>query len=63
MSCFGQNAGELTSRSTRGDDGTVKAGLGDNIDLDGGVTTRVVDGAGVNLSDRHLGCLKEGEYR
>lgn len=37
----------------------MEASLGDNVDLDGGVATRVVDGAGVNLSDRHLGCLKE----
>lgn len=57
------------SRGTGGDDGTVKAGLGDNVDLNGrvallsvsevtesddGVTyTRVVDGAGVDLGDSH----------
>jgi hypothetical protein len=31
----------------------VKARLGDDIDLDGGVTTRVVDGASVDLGDGH----------
>lgn len=36
------------------DNGAVKAGLGDNVDLDGGVATRVVDGACVNLGDRHF---------
>jgi hypothetical protein len=41
-------------RGTRWHNGAVKAGLGDNVDLDGGVATGVVDGAGVNLGDRHL---------
>lgn len=31
----------------------MKASLGDDINLDGGVTARVVDGAGVDLSDSH----------
>ena len=44
-----------TSRSSRGDNGTVEAGLSHDIDLDGGVATRVVDVAGVNLGDRHVG--------
>jgi hypothetical protein len=43
--------------STGGNDGTVEAGLGDNVDLDGGVSTGVVDVAGVNLGDRHIGDL------
>jgi hypothetical protein len=42
-----------TGRSARGDDGTVKASLGDDINLDGGVTARVVDGAGVDFGDSH----------
>lgn len=42
---------------TRGDDGAVETGLGDNVDLDGGVSTRVVDVAGVDLGDRHVGGL------
>jgi hypothetical protein len=29
----------------------VKTGLGDDVNLDSGVTTRVVDGAGVDLGD------------
>jgi hypothetical protein len=33
----------------------VEAGLGDNVNLDGGVATRVVDGACVNLRDPHCG--------
>lgn len=31
----------------------MQTSLGDNVDLDGGVTARVVDGASVNLGDRH----------
>jgi hypothetical protein len=31
----------------------VKTGLGDDVNLDSGVTTRVVDGAGVDLGDGH----------
>lgn len=42
-----------TGRSAGGDNGTVKASLGDDIDLDGGVTPRVVDGAGVDLGNGH----------
>lgn len=41
-------------RSTRGHNGAVKAGLSDNVDLNGGVTAGVIDRAGVNLGDRHL---------
>jgi hypothetical protein len=36
-----------------GDNGAVQAGLGDNVDLDGRVATRVVDGTGVDLGDSH----------
>lgn len=43
----------LAGGSTGGDDGAVEAGLSDNVDLDGGVTTRVVDGASVDLGDSH----------
>jgi hypothetical protein len=32
----------------------VQAGLGDDIDLDGRVTARVVDGTSVDLGDRHV---------
>lgn len=35
----------------------MEAGLGDNVDLNGGVTARVVHGTSVNLGDRHF------EYR
>ena len=31
-------------------------GLGDDVDFDGGVTTRVVDVAGVDLGDGHDVC-------
>lgn len=31
----------------------MEASLGDNVDLDGGVAARVVDGAGVDLGDGH----------
>jgi hypothetical protein len=37
----------------------VEASLGDNVDLDGGVSTGVVDVAGVDLGDRHDGGLLE----
>ena len=43
----------LAGGSARGDNGAVQAGLSDDVDLDGGVTTRVVDGASVNLGDGH----------
>lgn len=33
----------------------MKAGLGDNIHLNGGVAARVVHGASVDLRDRHIG--------
>lgn len=36
----------------------MEAGLGDNVDLDGGVTTRVVDGTSVNFGDRHDECTE-----
>lgn len=42
-----------TGGGTGGDDGTVEASVSDNVDLNGGVATRVVDGAGVDLLDRH----------
>jgi hypothetical protein len=44
---------------TGGDNGAVEASLGDNVDLDGGVSTGVVDVAGVDLGDRHVGGLLE----
>lgn len=50
----------LAGGSTRGDNGAVQAGLGDDVDLDGGVTTRVVDGASVNLGDGHSGTQSAG---
>lgn len=33
----------------------MQAGFSDNVDLDGGVTAGVVDGACVDLGDRHIG--------
>ena len=44
-----------TGGSARGDNGTVKASLGDDIDLGGRVTTGVVDDTGVDLGDGHCG--------
>jgi hypothetical protein len=43
-----------TGRGTGRNDGAVQTSLGDNVDLDGGVTTGVVDGSGVDLGDSHL---------
>lgn len=43
-----------TGRGARGDDSPVQAGLSDEIDLNGGVTTRIVDGTSVNLGNGHL---------
>lgn len=31
----------------------MQPGVGDEVDLDSGVATRIVDGAGVDLGDRH----------
>lgn len=42
-----------TGRSARGDDGTVKARFRDDINLDGGVTARIVDRTGVDLGNSH----------
>lgn len=39
----------------------MKASLGDNVNLDGGVTAGVVDGAGVDLGDRHVDGLEGDE--
>lgn len=43
-----------TSGSSRRNNGAVKTSLSDNVHLNGGVTTRVVDRAGVDLGDRHF---------
>jgi len=45
--------GANTSRGTRGDNGTVQASLSDNVDLDGRVATRIVDGTRVDFGDGH----------
>jgi hypothetical protein len=42
-----------TSGSSRWDNGTVETGLSDNVNLDGWVSTRVVDLTSVDLGDRH----------
>jgi hypothetical protein len=42
-----------TGGSSRGDNGTVETGLGNDVDLDSGIATRVVDVASVDLADRH----------
>ena len=42
-----------TSGSSGWDNGTVQTGLGDNVNLDGWVSTRVVDLTSVDLGDRH----------
>ncbi len=44
-----------TSGSSRGNNGAVETLLGDDVDLDGGVTAGVVDRAGVDLDDGHFG--------
>lgn len=46
-----------TRGGARGDNGAVEAGLGDDVNLDGGVAARVVHGPGVDLGDGHLGLL------
>ena len=43
----------LTGRSARGDDGTMKARLRDDINLDGRVTARIVDRTCVDLGNSH----------
>jgi hypothetical protein len=48
-----------TGGSSRGNDGTMKTSLGDNIDLDSGITARIVDRPGVDLGDRHLVLFSE----
>lgn len=47
--------GVRTGGGAGGDDGAVQTGLGDHVHLDGGVTTGVVDGAGVDLGNSHDG--------
>lgn len=44
-----------TGRSAGRDNGSVQTGLGDDINLNGGVATGVVDGAGEDLGDGHFG--------
>lgn len=55
-SCSGEGSTVLTSGGSRWDNGAVKASLGDNVDLDGRVTARVVDGTRVNLGNSHVVC-------
>lgn len=47
----------LTCGSSRRNDSTVETGLGNNINLDSRVTTRVIDLARVDLGDGHV-CFK-----
>lgn len=49
--------GIQTSGSSGGDNSTVQTGLGDEINLNGRVTARVVDRAGMDLGDRHFGWI------
>lgn len=42
-----------TGGSSGGDNGTVETSLSDNVNLDGWVSTRVVDLTSVDLGDRH----------
>lgn len=56
-----RSQGVQTSGSTGGDNGAVKAGLGDNVHLNGGVAARVVHGASVDLRDRHVG-IGQADY-
>jgi hypothetical protein len=39
----------------------VETGLGDDVDFDRGVTTRVVNRAGVDLGDGHCDCGRQGQ--
>jgi len=43
-----------TGRGPGRDDGAVEARLGDNVHLDGGVATGIVDVASVDLADGHF---------
>ena len=49
----GVGGGADTSGGTGGDNGTVQASLSDNVDLDGRVATRIVDGTRVDFGDGH----------
>ena len=43
-----------TGGSSRWDDGAVEASLGDDVDLNGWVAARVVDGTSVDLGNGHV---------
>ena len=47
--------GKRTGGGSRGNNGAVQTGVGDDIDLDSGVATRVVDVTSVDLGDGHDG--------
>jgi hypothetical protein len=49
-----------TGRGTRWNDGTMKTSLGNYIDLDGRVTTRIVNRTSMDLADRHDCDLRRG---
>jgi len=53
LSRHGHCRGEQTGGSSGRNDGTVKAGFGDDVNLDGRVTARVVHRTSVDLGDRH----------
>ena len=52
-----------TSGSSGWDNGTMQTSLGDNVNLDGWVSTRVVDLTSVDLGDRHYDAFWVGGER
>lgn len=50
----------LTSRGTGWDDGTVETGFGDDVDFNGRITARIVDGTRVDLGNSHDGIYWRG---
>jgi len=52
-----------TGGSAGWDDSAVETSLGDDVNLDGWVATRIVDRSSVDLGDCHVGFLWWGNYR
>ena len=48
----------LTGGSAGRDDSSVEAGLGDDVDLNGWIPSRVIDRTSFDFEDRHGGFLK-----
>lgn len=58
LACF-VGAGGCAGR----DDGAVQTRFGDDVDFDGRVAARVVDGACVDFGDRHGCCAIQSQSR